>query len=398
MGNSRVAIVGIHEYESRDTRGTMTPLNIKAHCAARALEDAGLGWSDIDALYDDGDGIIWPGLHMSEYFDLDLRVIDTTTVGGSSFEFHVSHALDDLGSGRAKVALLTYGAVARSSNANTGTGAKYSELGPPNPISNMEDCWGPTLVSDYAQFARRYMHDHGTSSEQLAEIAVTARSHALRNPEAVQAIEDLGLRPGPREITVDDVLSSRMIADPLRVLDCCVISDGGGAVVLAAEDVARNCRHAPVWVLGAGEALRHRRNGDDLTVTGAAFSGPTAFGRAGVTPGDIDVAMIYDSFTITVLATLEDLGFCAKGEGGSLVENGGLRFDTPGLAVNTDGGGLSSNHPGQRGIFLLIEAARQLRGQSTAQVPGAELALAHGTGGTLNRRYASGTVILGRDR
>ncbi|HWL44916.1 MAG TPA: hypothetical protein VNQ73_18380 [Ilumatobacter sp.] len=397
MSKQRVAIVGIHEYPSRNTRGAVTPLNIKAHSAARALDDAGLTWKDIDALYDDGDGILWPGLHMSEYFDLDLRVIDTTTVGGSSFEFHVSHAMRDLAEGRAKVALLTYGAVARSSNANTGTGAKYSELGPPNPISNMEDCWGPTLVSDYAQFARRYMHDHGVTIEQLAEIAVTARFHALRNPEAVQAIHDLGLRHGDRQITVDDVLSSPMIADPLRALDCCVISDGGGAVVLATEDVARACRNRPVWVLGTGEALRHRRNNDDMTMTGARSSGPAAFEQAGVSPSDIDVAMVYDSFTITVLSTLEDLGFCDKGEGGAFVEHGNLRFDTPGLAVNTDGGGLSSNHPGQRGIFLLIEATRQLRGDSTSQVADAELALAHGTGGTLNRRYASGTVILGRD-
>jgi acetyl-CoA C-acetyltransferase len=335
---------------------------------------------------------------MPEYFGLDhLALVDTTTVGGSSFEFQVSHALRALSSGAATVALLTYGAVAKSSASDIGTGARYSELGPPNPISNMEDCWGPTLVSDYAQFTRRYMYEHGTTSEQLAEIAVTARHHAVRNPEAVQAIEDLGLRHGPNEITVEDVLASSMIADPLHQLDCCVISDGGGAVILATEAVARDCRTRPVWVLGAGEATGHRINGSDITVTAATRSGPPAFGQAGVTPADIDVAMVYDSFTITVLSALEDLGFCPKGEGGGLVEAGGLNFDTPGLALNTDGGGLSSNHPGQRGIFLLIEAARQLRGQSTAQVPDARLAVAHGTGGTLNRRYASGTVVLGRD-
>jgi acetyl-CoA C-acetyltransferase len=161
--------------------------------------------------------------------------------------------------------------------------------------------------------------------------------------------------------------------------------------------VARDCRPDPVWVLGAAETVRFRRNEDDITLTGAARTGPRAFGQAGVTPADIDVAMIYDSFTITVLSALEDLGFCGKGEGGGFVEGGSLRFDTPGLAVNTDGGGLSSNHPGQRGIFLLIEATRQLRGTSTAQVPDAGLAIAHGTGGTLNRRHASATVVLGRD-
>lgn len=396
MADKRVAVVGVHEYPSRHTHGTVTALHIKAHSAARALTDAGLAWGDVDALYDDGDGIMWPGFNMPQYLDLDLKVVDTTTVGGSSFEFHVSHALRDLGAGRASVALLSYGAVARSSNSAIGTGSKYSEMGPPDPISNMEDCWGPTLVSDYAQFARRYMHDHGVRSEHLAEIAVTARYHALRNPDAVQAIKELGLRPGG-ELTVDDVLSSRLVADPLRKLDCCMISDGGGAVVLATEDVARNCRTEPVWVLGAGEAVRFRRNEDDLTVTGAATSGPTAFGQAGVEPADVDVAMIYDSYTITVLSALEDLGFCAKGEGGAFVAEGNFRFDTPGLAVNTDGGGLSSNHPGQRGIFLLIEATRQLRGESTAQVPGASLAVAHGVGGTLNRKHAAGTVVLGNE-
>ena len=196
MPQHRVAVVGIHEFPSRNTRGTLNALQIKARCAARALDDAGLTWSDIDALYDDGDGIMWPGFNMPQYFDLDLKVIDTTAVGGSSFEVHVGHALRDLSSGRASVALLTYGAVAHSSQTSIGTGAKYSEMGPPSPISNMEDCWGPTLVSDYGQFARRYMHDHGTRSEQLAEIAVTARYHALRNPEAVQAILDL--RPARR--------------------------------------------------------------------------------------------------------------------------------------------------------------------------------------------------------
>jgi acetyl-CoA C-acetyltransferase len=393
----RVAVVGIHELPSRHTHGTMSALDIKAHCGARALAEAGLTWRDVDALYDDGDGIIWPGFGMPHYFDLDLRVLDTTTVGGSSFEFHVSHALRDLGQGRANVAILSYGAIARSAQRRTGTGAHYSEMGPPDPIANMEDPWGTSIVADYAQFARRYMYQHGVRIEQLAEIAVTARYHALRNPDAVQAIKDLELRPGPNELKVDDVLASPMVADPLRVLDCCMISDGGGAVVLATEEVARNCKTTPVWVLGAGEASRFRRNRDDITVTGATRSGPTAFGQAGVTPADIDIAMVYDSFTITVLATLEDLGFCAKGEGGAFVEHGGLRFDTPGLAVNTDGGGLSSNHPGQRGIFLLMEATRQLRGESTSQVPDAKLAVAHGTGGTLNRSYASGTVVLGRD-
>lgn len=394
----RVAIVGIHEYPSRLTDGSVDALHIKAHSAARALDDAGLSWRDVDALYDSGDGLGWPGLYMPEYLDLDLKVVDTTAVGGSAYEFQAGHALAALGTGRADVALLSYGATTRSAGRKVGLNSASMRDSGPNPMTDMEECWGLSLVSDYAMVAARYMHDHGITAADLAEIAVTARHHAMRNPQAVQAIGDLKLRHGPREITVDDVLSSPLVADPLRALDCCMVSDGGGAVVLASEAVARNCRNRPVWVLGAGQTVRFRRNRDDITVTGAARSGPSAFQQAGVDPKDVDVAMIYDSFTITALSALEDLGFCGKGEAGDYIRGGRLRFDVPGTpALNTDGGGLSSNHPGQRGIFLLIEAARQLRGESTAQVPGARIAVAHGTGGTLGRRHASGTVVLGKD-
>jgi acetyl-CoA C-acetyltransferase len=190
-----------------------------------------------------------------------------------------------------------------------------------------------------------------------------------------------------------------MIADPLHLLECCMISDGGGAVVIAAPEVARDCAKRPVWILGGGEATKYRENGGDVTTSAAAQSAPVAFGEAGVRPDEMDVAMIYDSFSITVLAILEDLGFCKKGEGGAWVSGGRLRFDRPGdgPALNTDGGGLSSNHPGMRGIFLLIEAARQLRGESTAQLEAARLAVAHGNGGMLGSRHSGGTVILGGD-
>jgi len=190
-----------------------------------------------------------------------------------------------------------------------------------------------------------------------------------------------------------------MIADPLHLLECCMISDGGGAIVIAAPEVARNCRKPPVWIIGSGEATKYPENGASITSSAAVQSGPEAFADAGINPGEIDVAMIYDSFSITVLTILEDLGFCAKGEGGSWVEGGRLRFDRPqdGPALNTDGGGLSSNHPGMRGIFLLIEATRQLRGESTSQVEGADLALAHGNGGMLGSRHSAGTIILAGD-
>jgi len=262
----------------------------------------------------------------------------------------------------------------------------------------MESFCGLTLVANYALVARRHMHQYGTTSEQLAEISVATRAHAMRNPEAVQAMRDLEFLD-IRETTVEDVVGSRMIADPLHLLECCMISDGGGAVVIAAPEVARDCRKPPVWILGTGEATRYPDNDGDITVSAAAQSGPEAFGDAGVTPAEVDIAMIYDSFSITVLTILEDLGFCKKGEGGAWVEGGRLRFDRPGdgPALNTDGGGLSSNHPGMRGIFLLIEAARQLRGESCSQVPDARLAVAHGNGGMLGTRHCAGTVILGRD-
>ena len=392
------AIVGIYEYPLRKIDG-LSPLQIKAESAGRALEDAGLAWNDIDAIYDAGDGSGggMGGLSIAEYFGLKPNVIETTAVGGSSFEFHAAHAKRDIAAGKARVALLSYGSMAHSQTFRIGTGGR---MGPAvaSPIGNMEDSWGMTLISNYAMVAKRHMQQYGTTSEQLAEISVTTRAHAMRNPEAVQTMKDLGLLPGAREITIEDVVTSRMIADPLHLLESCIISDGGGAVIIAAADVARDCRQKPVWLLGTGEAAKYPESGGDITTTAAAQSAPTAYGEAGVTPDEIDIAMIYDSFTITVLAILEDLGFCKKGEGGSFVEGGRLRFDSSSrLALNTDGGGLSSNHPGMRGIFLLIEAARQLRGQSCSQVPDAKLAVAHGNGGMLGTRHAASTIILGRD-
>jgi acetyl-CoA C-acetyltransferase len=389
------AIVGIHEYPSRDVEGEFSPLQIKAESAARALQDAGLNWSDVDAIYDAGDGGGMAGLTISEYFGLQPRVIDTTNVGGSSYEYHAAHARRDIAAGRARVALLTYGSTAHSNAMAIGVGGRGGGV---HPVDNMESFAGMTLVSNYAMAARRHMHQYGTTSEQLAEISTATRYHAMRNPEAVKAMVDLEFLD-IRETTIDDVVNSRMIADPLHLLECCMISDGGGAVVIAAADVARDCAKTPVWILGTGEATKYPENGGDITISAAAQSAPPAFAEAGISPGEIDIAMIYDSFSITVLTLLEDLGFCAKGEGGAWVEGGRLRFDRPddGPALNTDGGGLSSNHPGMRGIFLLLEATRQLRGESTSQVPDARLAVAHGNGGMLGSRHCAGTVILGRD-
>lgn len=390
------AIVGIHEYPLRDVEGALSPLQIKAECAAKALADAGLDWSDVDAIYDAGDGGGMSGLTIAEYFGLKPNVIDTTGVGGSSYEFHAAHARRDIAAGKARVALLTYGSTAHSNARAIGVGGRGA--GGTHPADNMDAFTGMTLVANYAMVAQRHMHDYGTTSEQLAEICTATRCHAMRNPDAVKAMEDLEFLD-IRETSIDDVVNSRMIADPLHLLECCMISDGGGAVVIAAPEIAKNCKTSPVWILGSGEATKYPENGGDITVSAAVQSGPQAFGEAGVKPAEIDIAMIYDSFSITVLTILEDLGFCKKGEGGPWVEGGRLRFDRPGdgPALNTDGGGLSSNHPGMRGIFLLMEATRQLRGESCSQVQGAKLAVAHGNGGMLGSRHAAGTVILGAD-
>jgi len=389
------AIVGIHEYPSRDVEGQVSPLQIKAESAARALEDAGLNWSDVDAIYDAGEGGGMGGLTMAEYFGIRPNVIDTTNVGGSSYEFHAGHAKRDIAAGKARVALLTYGSTAHSNAAAIGVGGRGGGL---HAVDNMESFSGMTLIANYAMVAHRHMHEYGTTSEQLAEISIATRLHAMRNPQAVQAMTDLEFLD-IRETTIADVVNSRMIADPLHLLECCMISDGGGAVVIASADVTKNCAKTPVWILGSGEATKYPEIGGDLTTSAANQSAPQAFDEAGVTPQEMDIAMVYDSFSITVLTLLEDLGFCNKGEGGSWVEGGRLRFDRPGdgPALNTDGGGLSSNHPGMRGIFLLIEAARQLRGESCSQVEGAKLAVAHGNGGMLGSRHSGATVILGRD-
>ena len=390
------AIVGIHEYPKRKAPG-VTALQIKAECAAKALDDAGLKWSDVDGLYDAQDGAGMAGLGLAEYFGLKPNVIDTTAVGGSSYEFHASHAKRDIAAGKCKVALLTYGSTAHSDSRRIGSMGGGMGAGAASPLSNMTDPWGMTLIANYAMVAQRHMYQYGTTSEQLARISVATRAHAMRNPEAVQAMTDLEF-VGINEVTVEDVLNSRMIADPLHLLECCMVSDGGGAVVIASPEVARDCKKKPVWIIGSGEATKYSENGGDLTGSAAAQSGPRAWAEADVRPGEIDIAMIYDSFTITVMIMLEDLGFCKKGEGGAFVSEQRLRWDSPlKPALNTDGGGLSSNHPGMRGLFLLLEATRQLRGESTSQRADARLAVAHGNGGMLATSHTGGTIILARD-
>lgn len=376
----KTAVVGIHEYESRfDPQAS--PLSIQAESARRALEDAGLKKEDVDGLF------AHAGFNLAEYMDLNPRVIDTTQMGGGSYEVFVAHAAAMIMAGQCEVALITHGLTPRSGQQNVGTqgtsSARVSAL--PN---SFEDLYGTTTVGSYALTARRHMAQYGTTSEQLAEIAVATRQHASTNPFAVMR----------EPITVEDVVTSRMVSDPLHLLDCCLVTDGGGAYILTSAERARDLRKPPVYVLGAAQAVAHPSLGNrDLTYLAAAQSAPRAFREAGVTPDDIDMAMVYDSFTITVMCALEDLGFCPKGEGGRFVEGGTLTLNGR-LPLNTDGGGLSSNHPAGRGIFLIFEATRQLRGEREGnQVPNCRLAVAHGTGGGITTRHSGGTVILGRE-
>ena len=385
------AIVGIHEHPTRYAPDK-SELQIQGESAIKALEDAGLTKGDVDALFSASSSPRMNALSLADYLNLYPKYTDNTSVGGASFEFHLSHALTAIAAGRINCALITYGSLARSGGVSVGTGG-VARLGPTRleaSPDSFEELYGFTTVGLYAMIAQRHTHLYGTKPEQLAEISVAMRKHASMNPHAL--FRD--------PIDIEDVVTSRMVSSPLRLLDCCDITDGGGAVVVASPEVARNGKQRPVWVLGVSEAVAHQGAGTrDLAYIAAKQSGEPAFDMAGVTHQDIDMCMIYDSFTITVLVTLEDLGFCKKGEGGDFVSGGRLQLGGE-LPTNTDGGGLSSNHPGMRGIFLLFEATRQLRREfegTPRQVPNCKIALCHGTGGTIGSRHSGGTVILGRD-
>jgi len=360
---------------------------VHAQAAERALADAGLNWADVDGLATTGFFPMY-ATGVAEYLGLHPTYYDETNAGGASFEVLVEHAADAIEAGVAEVVLVTYGSVQLSQmgrRLGTGGGGGGGAMAPGPAI--YDALWGNTLVGNYALAARRHMHEYGTTAEQLASVAVTMRRHAADNPMAQYR----------DPITVDDVLSSRLVADPLHKLDCCVISDGGAACVVTSAERAADLASTPVYVLGGAHATSHHLNlsaAADLTVSPAAQSGPLAFERAGITADDVDVAQLYDSFTITVVLTVEDLGFCAKGEGGPFVEEGGLAVGGK-LPTNTDGGGLSACHPGMRGMFLIVEAVRQLRGHAGAnQVPDASIAVAHGTGGMLS---TGATLVLGRE-
>lgn len=379
----QVAIAGVGESEY-GVVPHLSALQHHADAAAAALDDAGLTLADVDGLFTSGDGIdLLHVVRVAEYLGVRPTTFDGTVSGGSAWETYVEHAALSIAAGRCEVALLVYGSNQRTGRGrDLGTATRGRAKGP----RQFEVPYGTNTVVEYALAAQRYLHDFGATPEQLAAVAVATRRHAASNPRAMYR----------DPITVEDVLASRPIAEPLHLLDCCVISDGGGAVVLTSLERARDLRTAPVRVLGSGSAIGTMTVAqmDDVTDIPARISGQRAFAEAGVGPTDIDVAQLYDSFTITVLLQLEALGICERGTAGAWVVNGGMDLGGA-LPTNTDGGGLSSNHPGMRGIFLLVEAVRQLRGEADRQVEGAELALCSGTGGLLS---TCSTVILGVDR
>ena len=369
------AIVGTGHAGFGEAHG-LTAYDVMAQSALAALGDAGLKLSDVDGLFCTMMEDSMPALMAAEYLGIQPRFIDGTMTGGSSFVNYLTSATMALEAGLCDVALIVYG-----SNQRTASGRLVTASRPPA----YEAPYNPRYpISAYAMAAARHMHQYGTTREQLADVAVAARGWAQHNPEAFAR--------GP--LSREDVLGARMVGDPLTVLDCCLVTDGGGAIVMVRADRARDFPKAPVYVLGSAAESSHRQISQmkDFTVTAARESGARAFAAAGVTRADIQVVELYDAFTINTILFLEDLGFCAKGEGGAFVEGGRI---APGgvLPVNTNGGGLSCVHPGMYGIFTVIEAARQIRGDAPGmQLDGIDLALAHGNGGVLSSQV---TAILG---
>lgn len=377
-----VAIVGAAESDEIGVVPHKNALQMHAEAAHGALQSANLAKSDVDAFFTCGVDFM-PNLLVAEYLGIRPRYSSSNSIGGSSFVAHAHEAVQAIRSGACSVALITHGETRRS-NRKRGVSPRPAHDDPWLPDWQWERVWGVANPPQaYAIAASRHMHQYGTTSEQLAEIAVATRKWAQLNPKANQRAP----------LTIDDVLASPWVSYPLHQLDCCLVTDAGGAVVLTSVERARDLGVPVVEVLGSAVAHTHHMISQmpDLTVTPAAISGPAAFAQAGLTPADVDVAELYDSFTYTVLATLEDLGFCAKGEGGEFVS--GQRTAPGGdFPLNTSGGGLSYTHPGMFGIFLLIEATRQLRREAgDRQVDGAEIAVVNGMGGFLS---SSATAVL----
>ncbi len=382
----KACIVGAYEHPLRKAPDKSVA-QLHAEVAKGALEDAGLTKNDIDGYFCAGDA---PGANvwsMANYMNLKLRHVDSTDMGGCSYLVHVAHAAQAIAAGKCNVALVT---LAGRPNSEGSSGTQVRDRGVNLPDAPYEMPYSPVTVNLYAMVAMRHMYEYGTTSEQLAWVKVAASHHAQHNPNAM-------LR---NVVTVEEVVNSPMISDPLHRLDCCVVSDGGGALIVARPEIAKSLKRPVVNITGAGETTKGQMGGKvDLSYSGAVWTGPRAFEEAGVKPSDIKYASIYDSFTITVVMQIEDLGFCKKGEGGKFVADGNLISGTGKFPFNTDGGGLCNNHPANRGgMTKVIEAVRQLRGEAhpRVQVKNCDLALAHGTGGALGHRHGSATLIMER--
>lgn len=371
------AIVGAATAGVGEANG-FSAIEILAQAAVAALADAGLKLSDVDAVFAATGQHVSPSMTVTEYLGLKPRFFDSTNVGGSSFEAHLLQAAMALELGECDVALICYGSNQRTA------GGKLATMTEPQWHEVPYRARHP--ITAYGLAASYHMHHYGTTREHMGEVALAARAWANKNPEAFAR--------GP--LTMDDVLGARMISDPLSKMDCCLVTDGGAAVVMTRSERAKDLPGAPVYFLGAGLANSHRSivTMPDLGTTAAAESGPRAFNMAGVAQSDIDLLMLYDAFTINTILFLEDLGFCPKGEGGRFVGDGRI---APGgeLAVNTNGGGLSCVHPGMYGLFLIVESVRQIRGDAgERQLDTCDLALCHGNGGTLSSQC---TAILGSE-
>ena len=373
-----VAVVGAAESDLGQVAPHTSPVDMMAQATMRALDDCGLKLSDVDGIFSATSQVRLSPLALAEYLRLKPNYFDGTIIGGSSLMSHVAHAQGAIQAGLCEVALIAYGSTQRTVSRAAASPREYNYYEAP---------YKPFLpASAYALAAARHMHEFGTTREQLAEVAVAARKWALMNPVAWEK----------EPLTVEQVLKSRMVSYPLTVRDCCLVTDGGGAIILTSAARAKTLRKKPAYVLGVGEAIGHSTisNMPNLTLTAAAESGPKAFKMAGIKPSDVDMLSLYDAFTITPILFLEDLGFCPKGEGGRFVSGGSI---APGgkLAVNTSGGGLSYCHPGMYGLLVLIEAVRQVRGEcGQRQVKDCEITLAHGNGGVLSSQC---TVLLGSD-
>jgi len=371
----RTAIAGIGTAGTGEAPGR-SATELMAAAALAAIADAGLALHDIDGLFAATSTHAFPTLSIGEYLGIKPRYFDGTNIGGSSFEAHLISASLALNAGLCDAALICYGSNQRTA------GGRLVSMSEPQPHEAPYRPRHP--ITAYALAASRHMHQFGTTREMLADVAVAARAWANLNPAAFAR----------GKLTREDVLQSRMVSDPLTVLDCCLVTDGGGACVMVRADRARDLPRRPAYFLGGAGAAWHRAIMcmPDLTITAAAESGPRAFAMAGLTPADVNLAMLYDAFTINTILFLEDLGFCPKGEGGRFVQDGAI---APGgrLAVNTNGGGLSCVHPGMYGMFLIIEAVMQIRGDTGArQLPACDVALVHGNGGTLSSQV---TTLLG---